>query len=70
MLTATRPVLRACIEASCSARFVPVVSGRCRDPELLLKIRRVVPGRLLEAGFAFAHPTWAAAAEDLVARRR
>jgi len=40
------------------------------DPELLLKSRRVVPGRLLEAGFAFAHPTWAAAAEDLVARRR
>jgi uncharacterized protein (TIGR01777 family) len=40
------------------------------DPELLLKSRRVVPGRLREAGFAFVHPTWTAAAADLVARRR
>ncbi|MEW9266803.1 TIGR01777 family oxidoreductase [Kineococcus endophyticus] len=40
------------------------------DAELLLKSRRVVPGRLLEAGFAFAHPTWPDAAADLVARRR
>ena len=39
------------------------------DPELLLKSRRVVPGRLLDAGFTFAHPTWPGAAEDLVARR-
>jgi uncharacterized protein (TIGR01777 family) len=40
------------------------------DPELLLKSRRVVPGRLLEAGFAFEHPIWASAAADLVARTR
>jgi hypothetical protein len=40
------------------------------DPELLLKSRRVVPGRLLDAGFGFSHPTWSRAAEDLVARRR
>jgi uncharacterized protein (TIGR01777 family) len=40
------------------------------DPELLLKSRRVVPGRLLDAGFAFSHPTWGGAAEDLVARVR
>ncbi len=39
------------------------------DPELLLKSRRVVPGRLRDAGFSFAHPTWTGAAEDLVARR-
>ena len=39
------------------------------DPELLLKSRRVVPGRLREAGFSFAFPTWTAAAEVLVARR-
>lgn len=40
------------------------------DTELLLKSRRVVPGRLLEAGFAFTYPTWDAAARDLVDRRR
>jgi uncharacterized protein len=39
------------------------------DPELLLKSRRVVPGRLRNAGFSFAYPTWNGAAEDLVARR-
>ena len=40
------------------------------DTELLLKSRRVVPGRLVEAGFAFTHPTWSEAADDLVRRRR
>ena len=40
------------------------------DTELLLKSRRVVPGRLLGAGFRFDYPTWAAAARELVARRR
>jgi hypothetical protein len=38
------------------------------DTELLLKSRRVVPGRLLEAGFTFQFPTWPEAAVDLVAR--
>ncbi|WP_329342033.1 TIGR01777 family oxidoreductase [Streptomyces sp. NBC_00663] len=40
------------------------------DTELLLKSRRVVPGRLLEAGFAFDHPQWSDAARDLVRRAR
>jgi uncharacterized protein (TIGR01777 family) len=40
------------------------------DTELLLKSRRVVPGRLLEEGFAFEHPDWPEAAEDLVRRAR
>ena len=40
------------------------------DTELLLKSRRVVPGRLLDAGFAFAHGQWDEAAEDLVRRVR
>ncbi|MFN8637231.1 MAG: TIGR01777 family oxidoreductase [Chloroflexota bacterium] len=40
------------------------------DTELLLKSRRVVPGRLLEAGFLFEYPDWASAAHDLVARSR
>lgn len=39
------------------------------DAELLLKSRRVVPGRLLDAGFAFDYPTWETAAADLVSRR-
>ncbi|GAA0587634.1 TIGR01777 family oxidoreductase [Actinomadura livida] len=39
------------------------------DTELLLKSRRVVPGRLLDAGFAFDHPSWADAAGELAARR-
>ena len=36
------------------------------ETELLLKSRRVVPGRLLSEGFVFAHPDWASAARDLV----
>lgn len=39
------------------------------ETELLLKSRRVIPGRLLEAGFAFEFPEWAAAAADLCRRR-
>lgn len=40
------------------------------DTELLLKSRRVVPGRLLDAGFAFEHGQWPDAAGDLVERVR
>lgn len=40
------------------------------DTELLLKSRRVVPGRLLEAGFTFDYPQWPEAARDLVAQHR
>jgi uncharacterized protein (TIGR01777 family) len=40
------------------------------DTELVLKSRRVVPNRLLDAGFTFEFPDWPAAAGDLVARRR
>ncbi|MCB0031439.1 MAG: DUF1731 domain-containing protein, partial [Anaerolineales bacterium] len=36
------------------------------ETELILKSRRVIPGRLLEAGFSFNYPTWPAAASDLV----
>ena len=38
------------------------------ESELVLKSRRVVPGRLLEAGFKFLYPEWPAAARELVAR--
>jgi hypothetical protein len=40
------------------------------DTELLLKSRRVVPGRLLAAGFSFDHPQWPDSAIDLVERAR
>jgi hypothetical protein len=36
------------------------------ESELVLKSRRVVPGRLLDAGFQFEFPTWPEAAQDLV----
>lgn len=38
------------------------------ESELILKSRRVVPGKLLKAGFEFRFPTWAEAAADLVGR--
>ena len=40
------------------------------ESELVLKSRRVVPGRLLAAGFEFCFAEWPAAARDLVARWR
>ncbi len=40
------------------------------ETELILKSRRVVPGRLLREGFAFEFPGWTAAAKDLVAQWR
>ena len=40
------------------------------ETELVLKSRRVVPTRLLEAGFHFEFPNWAHAAEDLVRKWR
>jgi uncharacterized protein len=40
------------------------------ETELLLKSRRVVPGRLLDSGFAFSFPDWPAAARNLVGRSR
>ena len=40
------------------------------EPELVLKSRRVVPGRLLDAGFEFEFPDWPDAAADLVRQWR
>ena len=39
------------------------------ETELLLKSRRVVPTRLLEAGFTFDYPNWSEAARAIVAAR-
>ena len=38
------------------------------ESELVLKSRRVVPGRLLESGFEFEFPAWPEAARDLAYR--
>lgn len=40
------------------------------ETELILKSRRVVPGRLLQSGFVFRYPRWEDAARDLCARWR
>jgi uncharacterized protein len=40
------------------------------ESELVLKSRRVVPGRLLESGFVFQFPSWPEAAENLCRRWR
>jgi uncharacterized protein len=40
------------------------------ETELILKSRRVIPGRLLAQGFRFDFPEWPAAAKDLVERWR
>lgn len=40
------------------------------ETELILKSRRVVPGRLLQSGFTFQFPTWPEAAADLCRRWR
>jgi uncharacterized protein (TIGR01777 family) len=40
------------------------------ETELILKSRRVVPSRLLEAGFEFQFPDWPSAAKNLVHRWR
>jgi uncharacterized protein len=40
------------------------------ETELVLKSRRVIPGRLLAGGFGFRFPEWPQAARDLVTRWR
>jgi NAD dependent epimerase/dehydratase family enzyme len=40
------------------------------DSELVMKSRRVVPTKLLNAGFKFEYPVWAEAAKDLAQRMR
>jgi uncharacterized protein len=40
------------------------------ETELILKSRRVVPGRLLAGGFTFDYPDWSEAARDICRRRQ
>jgi uncharacterized protein (TIGR01777 family) len=53
-----------------AARWMLEVGARVlgTETELVLKSRRVVPGRLLAAGFEFRFPDWPAAAADLCRR--
>jgi NAD dependent epimerase/dehydratase family enzyme len=40
------------------------------ETELILKSRRVVPGKLLQQGFSFQFPNWPEAAHELCHRWR
>jgi uncharacterized protein (TIGR01777 family) len=55
-----------------AARWMIELGARAlrTESELVLKSRRVVPGRLLEAGFVFGFPAWPDAARDLCRRWR
>jgi hypothetical protein len=55
-----------------AARWMLEIGARVlrTETELVLKSRRVVPGRLLEEGFVFEYPEWAGAAADLCRRWR
>jgi uncharacterized protein (TIGR01777 family) len=73
-----REFMRA-LRAAWGVRFgLPATAGMLRvgawllrtETELILKSRRVVPGRLVRSGFEFRFPTWAAAAGDLCRRWR
>lgn len=72
-----RDFMRALRNAVGTPVGLPATRGMARagafllrtDPELVLKSRRVVPGRLRGAGFRFEFPDWPAAAGDLARRR-
>ena len=55
-----------------AAKWMLAVGARVMrtETELVLKSRRVVPRRLLDAGFTFEYPAWREAARELVARWR
>jgi uncharacterized protein len=55
-----------------ASRWMLELGAAClrTDTELILKSRRVVPGRLVEHGFRFNYPRWDAAARDLVGQWR
>lgn len=55
-----------------SATWMLEIGALClrTETELILKSRRVIPARLLHAGFEFHFPNWRSAAQDLVHRWR
>lgn len=67
MMTALRKAVRRPWSPPTPKPFVHVGARVLRtDPALALTGRRCVPRRLLDAGFAFRHPTFGPAIEDLV----
>ena len=70
-MTALRRAWRTRIGLSATTWMLGLGSIFLRtESELVLKSRRVIPGRLLEAGFRFQFPDWPDAAHNLVARWR
>lgn len=73
-----RAFMRHLREAAGAPVGLPVLPGMAEigawmlstDVELMRKSRRVVPERLLQAGFEFQDPSWPRAAADLYARWR
>jgi uncharacterized protein (TIGR01777 family) len=69
-MTALRDALGVRVALPAAAWMVQIGALFLRtDTELVLKSRRVIPGRLTAAGFAFEFPEWPAAARELVGRR-
>ncbi len=72
-----RDFMRALRQAAGAKVGLPATAGMLEigafflrtETELLLKSRRVVPGKLLASGFTFQFPEWSAAAEDLYRAR-
>ena len=67
-----------CLRTACGARLgLPATAWMLEigtflmqtESELILKSRRVVPQRMLQAGFTFDYPEWGPAASDLCRRR-
>jgi uncharacterized protein len=70
-LRALRAAWRQPVSVPSPAWVIEIGSFLLRtESELVLKSRRVVPTKLLEAGFTFTLPDWPAAARELVARYR
>lgn len=70
-MRALRVATRVPFGMPATARMLAVGAALLRtDTELLLKSRRVTPGRLLAGDFRFEFPTWPEAARDLVERWR
>jgi hypothetical protein len=70
-MRALRVCWRQPIAVAAPAWMIEIGSFLLRtESELVLKSRRVIPGRLLKAGFSFTYPEWAAAVQELVSRYR
>jgi uncharacterized protein len=70
-MRALREAWGARVGLPATAWMLEIGAGFMRtETELILKSRRVVPGRLLESGFTFRHPAWPEAARQLCAEWR